>query len=365
MLSFFSLLVFLSACSSSDAPADPTLVQPPTTQANPVTTLNATNADITVYNGYQLIWNDEFNTTQLDQTKWGYETGTGVNGDFGTGQLDRATDRIANVSMLPGTGTDGSLAITTLHEFYVDRQYSSGRINTNGKISFGPGSRIEARVWARDVKYKGQGFAFWMMPAEKPAGLDYIMWPQGGEVDIMEYVGAIPLANLGSVHYAWEWQNNQYQDWNHGHKGDYYSYSEKQVPMVHPEYGNWPTANNNPDAGSGGYHLYRVDWYSDRIEFSVDEYVYHINYFNDGAAFSNSPDGQDADKVVVTDGKRVFKSEYSHHFAEWKPFDHKFYLILSAGVGGNDNKSYGGAIVPEAIFPCTILVDYVRVYKRN
>jgi hypothetical protein len=67
---------------------------------------------------------------------------------------------------------------------------------------------------------------------------------------------------------------------------------------------------------------------------------------------------------TVKNNKKVFKSEYSHHFAEWKPFDHKFYLILSAGVGGNDNQSYGGAIVPQAVFPCTTLIDYVRVYKR-
>jgi len=67
----------------------------------------------------------------------------------------------------------------------------------------------------------------------------------------------------------------------------------------------------------------------------------------------------------MIDGKRLSKSEYSHHFNEWQPFAHKFYIILSAGVGGNDNSSYGGAIVPEAVFPCTTLIDYVRVYKRN
>ncbi len=370
MFYLFLLFVFSSSCSSSDNPPDqiqkpltPPVTEEPTNP--PATPINPTQTEIKVYSGYTLLWNDEFNTAQLDLTKWSFETGTGVNGDFGAGQLDRATDRTSNVYTLPGTGTDGSLAITTTQEFYIDRQYTSGRINTKEKFSCGPGTRVEARVWARDVKYKGQGFAFWMMPAEKPADKDFIMWPQGGEIDIMEYVGAIPFANLASVHYAWEWQNNEYKDWNHGHKGDYYSYAEKQVPTVKPEYGNWPASDNNPDAGSGGYHLYRIDWYENRMEFSVDEQIYHVHYFNDGDAFSDAPDGQDADKVVISGGKRIFKSEYSNHFEEWKPFEHKFYMILSAGVGGNDNKSYGGAITANAIFPCTTLIDFVRVYKRN
>jgi hypothetical protein len=32
-----------------------------------------------------------------------------------------------------------------------------------------------------------------------------LMWPQGGEIDIMEFVASIPYANLGSVHYAKAW----------------------------------------------------------------------------------------------------------------------------------------------------------------
>ncbi|NMH26975.1 glycoside hydrolase family 16 protein [Flavobacterium silvaticum] len=362
----FLIAILFSCSDSSDASTDGQIIDDQDdTIETPVEVVNVTQPEVSQYAGYTLIWNDEFNQSSLDAAKWNFETGTGINGDFGTGQLDRATDRVENVSMLPGTGSDGSLVIATRKETYLDRNYTSGRINTKDKFSCGPGTRIEARVWAKDVKYKGQGFAFWMMPAEIPSGEDHLMWPQGGEVDIMEYVGAIPFHNLGTVHYAWSWENNQYQDWNHGHKGGYYSYEETQVPAANPVYGNWPPAAGNTNAGSAGYHLYRVDWFSDRIEFSVDEVVYHVNYFNDGAAFNNAPDGQDADNKIQINGKRTFVSEYSHHFTQWAPFSHNFYLILSAGVGGNDNMSYGGAIVPEAVFPCQTLVDYVRVYQRN
>jgi beta-glucanase (GH16 family) len=133
----------------------------------------------TPYENYSVVWNDEFDGTALDPTQWNIETGTGVNGDFGTGQLDRATDRLSNISIVTNVpnANGNCLAITTRKEQYIDREYTSGRINTSGKGSWGPGHRIEARIRAADVRAKGQGFAFWMMPAEKPADVSSLMWP--------------------------------------------------------------------------------------------------------------------------------------------------------------------------------------------
>lgn len=268
-----------------------------------------------------LIWVDNFDAHQLDTTKWSYEEGTGVNGDWGTGQLDRATARPENVSFqdsVPGA-EDGCLVITTRKEWHIDRNYTSGRIRTADKASWGPGHRIVARVYPRDVKQQGQGFAFWMMPDEIPNGFNYIMWPQGGELDIMEYVGTIPYHNLGSVHYAWFWENNQWQSWNHGHQGIYYSYQSQEVPTPsEPGYGGFPPAPGDTNAGSAGFHTYGIDWYNDRIEFFVDNNVYHIHYLEDGGGFQK--DGQDQKSISQINGKRVGVSEYSHHFPEWYPF---------------------------------------------
>lgn len=316
--------------------------------------------------GYDLVWSDEFNSGNLDLTKWNYETGTGVSGDWGTGQLDRATNRKENVNVVNGIADadGGCLAITTRKELYIDREYTSGRLTTSGKAAFGPGYRITARVYPKDVRYKGQGFAFWMMPAEKPAGYNSIMWPQGGEIDIMEYVAAIPFHNLGSVHYAWSWENNEYRDWNHGHLGGYFNYAQQQVPLQNPSYGNYPVKETEVNAGSYSFHTYGIEWYNDRLEFFIDDVVYHIHYFNDGGAFSPA-DGQDKKQVKSINNKTTLVSEYSNHFNEWHPFEHNFFMILSAGVGGNDNKTYGGAITPDAVFPCSVYIDWVRVYKRK
>ena len=446
---------------------------------------------------WNMVWSDEFNAPALDQTKWSYETGTGVNGDFGTGQLDRATDRPENVAVEQGVaGADGgALRISTRKEQFMDRNYTSGRINTNGKESWGPGHRIVARVWPQGVRVQGQGFAFWMLGNEHPAGVSSLTWPQVGEIDIMEYVGSIPAANLGTVHYAYQYNNNEYADWNHGQHGAYYSFAEQQVPdpteFIRVDLGalysvsrvnlNWenngrsyvietsldgttwtsayrtstgigkgvndvtfaatsarfvrvsgtlranefgyslyelqifaagnptnlalnkkvtasslekaglepelavdgdaktrwassfgkleyqccaPANTTDANIGANAWHEYGIDWLADRMEFFVDGNVYHIHYFNDGAAFG-SVDGQNEEGLVLVNGQKVKKSEYSNMYAEWHPFEHKMYAILSAGVGGSNN-TYGGPIAAgSATFPANTYVDWVRVFSNQ
>jgi len=444
----------------------------------------------------KLLWSDEFNGPTLDQTKWSYETGTGVNGDFGTGQLDRATNRPENVAIEQGiAGADGgALRITTRKETYQDRNYTSGRINTKDKGFWGPNHRIVARVWPQGVRTQGQGFAFWMQGNEAPAGVAQLTWPQVGEVDIMEYVGSIPANNLGTVHYAYQYNNNQYAASNHGSHGGYYSFADQQLPDA-PEYlrvdlgavysvnhvsltwenngksylletsldgttwqpayrtsagpggtndltftavdarfvrltgtlrvnqygyavyemqvfaaggttnlalnkpatassvenatlgpalavdgdpkTRWSSGFRNPqyqigvqasatdpNIGANAWHEYGIDWYADRMEFFVDNNVYHIHYFNDGGAFGKV-DGQNEEGEVLLNGKKTLKSEYSNLYPEWHPFEHQMYAILSAGVGGSNN-TYGGPIAASGpVFPADVYVDWVRVYENQ
>ncbi len=446
----------------------------------------------------KLVWSDEFNGAALDQSKWNYEVGAGTNGDWGTGQRDAATSRPENVRIVQEVaGADGgALAIVTRKETYQvpgvgTRQYTSGRINTAGKAAWGPGHQLRARVWPRDVRYEGQGFAFWAMPNETPPGQSHLSWPQGGEIDIMEYNGLFAYTNLGSVHYALRWANNGWQTDNHWHQGAYYSFETEQVPSDVPQWIqvdlgatrevtrvllNWETAYaraykvqisddaetwtdlystltgnggtdnltglsgtgryvrvyatqrgtqwgyslwefgaygadgtnlalnrpasassaenstldaraavdgsmstrwasgsleaemntgavdpNDPRAAVSGWHVYGIDWYEDHMDFVVDENVYHRHFFKDGGAASAN--GQDEKSIRTIAGRRVAYSEFSNHFEEWHPFEHEFYVILSSGVGGNG--TYGGAIGPDAAFPASVFVDWVRVYEMS
>lgn len=148
---------------------------------------NATDDEDDTPGEYTVVWQDEFDETTLDATKWSYELGTG---DWGWGNNEKQyyTDRAENVFI-----RDGSLVIKAIKESYKGSDYTSGRILTRGKASWLYG-KIEARL--KLPKGRGTWPAFWMMPAKSVYG----GWPKSGELDIMEYVGYQPGTTHGTVH---------------------------------------------------------------------------------------------------------------------------------------------------------------------
>ena len=88
---------------------------------------------------------------------------------------------------------DGSLIITAKKESNTigkrNGSITSSRLTTQGKVTVGPGMRVEAKIkgpW-------GQGIwpAFWTIGANFPD----VGWPSCGEIDILEYAGGNPLSN--------------------------------------------------------------------------------------------------------------------------------------------------------------------------
>lgn len=129
----------------------------------------------------------------------------------------------------------------------------------------------------------------------------YGVWPASGEIDIMEQVGFDPLNIHFSVH------NNTYN----GAKG------------------NAKTANFIVSTATSDFHNYRVDWTPYSIKGFIDDEQY-FEYINEGRGFTT-----------------------------W-PYDKKFYLLLNLAVGG----TWGGANgVDNSVFPATMQVDYVKIYK--
>ncbi|HZV60488.1 MAG TPA: glycoside hydrolase family 16 protein, partial [Candidatus Eremiobacteraceae bacterium] len=159
------------------------------------------------------------------------------------------------------------------------------------------------RFEARIKIPKGQGIwpAFWMLGND----IGTVGWPKCGEIDIMENIGKEPGSVHGSLH----------RPSTTGPTSDL-------------------TSTFTLPAGqsfSDDFHLYAVEWEPGVVRFYVDANLY--------ATFNSSqwPAG----------GKWVF--------------DHPFFIILNVAVGGD----WPGPPDATSTFPQTMLVDYVRVYKKN
>ena len=136
----------------------------------------------------RLVWSDEFNGSSISSANWGFDLG---GGGWGNNELQNYTTRPENARIV-----NGSLLIETRRENFGGNAYTSGRLKTQGKQSFGINTWVEARINAPE----GQGIwpAFWMLGNS----ITSVGWPSCGEIDIMEIQGQNPLRNFGTIHWA-------------------------------------------------------------------------------------------------------------------------------------------------------------------
>lgn len=253
-----------------------------------VTTNCSSDETQTVANFTNLVMADEFNTDgAINPALWNYEIGTGMNG-WGNNELQYYTDRPENIKV-----ENGYLLITARQEDYQGSSYTSARITTKGLFEQAYG-RFEARI---RVPYgKGYWPAFWLLGNDD----DVNIWPQCGEIDIMEYLGDNPNTIFGSVH------------------GPGYSGAEAETK-------DYTFVNGRFDTD---FHIFGIEWGPNYINYYVDNVLYQTITPED----VNGP---------------------------WV-FDHPFYIILNVAVGGN----FPGTPNADTVFPQTMLVDYVRVYQQ-
>jgi beta-glucanase (GH16 family) len=201
--------------------------------------------------------------------------------------IEAQKERLPNPRHTPGS-TDWRRA-----EF---AEYSAASVTTQGLGEWRYG-RVEVR--AKLPQGRGVWPAIWMLGANRSV----VGWPRCGEIDIMEYVGFNPHVIHANIHTA------KYNHVRGTGKGN-------QIRM---------------EAPFDQFHIYAVEWHSDRLDFYVDE----IKYFT----YAREPDaGEDA----------------------W-PFDQPFYLILNLAIGG----AWGGQQgIDETIFPQRFEIDYVRVFQK-
>jgi beta-glucanase (GH16 family) len=238
---------------------------------------------------YQLVWSDEFDKDGLpDSTLWGYDQG---NSGFGNNELEYYTfKRPEN-----GRVENGNLVIEARKESYSGSDYTSARLKTYLKAQWTYG---KFKIRAKLPSGTGTWPALWLLSATTP-----LVWPDDGELDIMEEVGFNANVIYGTAH------NKLYNGAQGTQKGSFTSI---------------------PDA-QDSFHVYELEWTPTQVSWSVDSAVFFV--------YTNPNTGPSA----------------------W-PYSSDFFLILNIAIGGNWGGQHG---VDDSIFPQQMLVDYVRVYQRK
>ena len=189
--------------------------------------------------GWNIVWQDEFDKDSLDLTKWSREIG---GHGWGNNELQFYTDSDSNsyvengnlilkAQVVPqGIGSSRGL-----------RYYSSARLRTYGKGDWKYG-RIEVKAKVAS----GQGIwpAIWMLPTDWLFG----GWPSSGEIDIMEHVGYDLGVVHGSVHTE-----------AYNHKINTQRSSARKIANVDTE-----------------FHVYSIIWDKDKISFFIDDVQYFL-----------------------------------------------------------------------------------------
>ncbi len=222
--------------------------------------------------GYELVWSDEFDGTEIDATKWSYDLGDGcqISQDlcgWGNNELQYYTDRPDNSFI-----EDGNLVIKAIREvpfFQGQYQYTSARMVTKNK-----GDWKYGRIDVRAKLPFGQGLwpAIWMLPTDNVYG----GWPKSGEIDIMENIGSEPDRVFGTIHY--------------GH--DFWRFNSQGIELEEGTFAD-------------DFHVFTLLWNEDCIQFQMDG----------------------IDVGVPNTRSTVLPTTY--------PFDQEFHLLLNVAVGGN------------------------------
>ncbi len=156
-------------------------------------------------------------------------------------------------------------------------------------------------IAAKLPKGKGLWPAIWMLPTETIYGV----WAASGEIDIMEMRGSIPDVVQGTIYYG--------------------RTSPDQVTTT--AFYTLPSGDFSTD-----FHEFALEWDPRELRWYVDDVLYRTenNWFSENG---NYP----------------------------APFDTEFHLLLNVAVGGD----YDGPPDASTVFPQTMEVDYVHVYRAT
>lgn len=248
---------------------------------------------------WRLVWADEFNVDgPPDPRNWTFESGFVRNEEAqwyqpqnaacrdGLLVIEARRERVQNPGYVQGSGewrtnrafaeyTSSSLTTRGLHAWRYGRFEMRGRIDTR------PG------MWP----------AFWTLGVRGE-------WPNGGEIDIMEFYRGLLLANV-----AWGSSTRWKPVWD-------------DVRMPIASFGaGW----------SEQFHVWRMDWDDQAIRLFVDDRLLNETRLSDTAIVERGID----------------------------PFRQPHYVLLNLAIGGAN-----GGDPSATTFPGRLEVDYVRIFER-
>ena len=221
--------------------------------------------DYVIPEGFSYFWNDEFNSDSLLSRYWNMEIRWP---GFVNNESQSYTDNEANIFI-----REGKLHIRALKDNPFDPNqpaYTSGRINTKGKVE------LQYGFWEIRAKLPsgvGTWPAIWMLNAN----IDSVGWPNCGEIDIMEHVGHQPEHVFFNIH-------------NASRYGDLHGTSQQGV-YEHEDI-------------EDDFHTYSMEWDSTYIKAFVDGNLFYNYARPEGSNLSN-----------------------------W-PYDNPFFLIINLAIGG-------------------------------
>ncbi len=250
------------------------------------------------------IWSDEFDGAagaRVDSTKWRYDTTDGC----AAGNCGWGNDEKQYY-----TDSPDNIALNGLGQLQIVARRAPAGLTchygpcryTSAKVTTrGKLDVPPGRVEARIKLPTGQGL--WPAFWMLGHGFPAAPWPECGELDIMEHRGSAPATTSSALH-------------GPGYSGN--------TPFAH--------AHSLPQGTfADDFHTFSVEWDSLQVRFFVDDSVHYV----------------------------VTRGEVEH--VGRSVLDQPYFLILNLAVGG----TFDGDPASDAIFPATMLVDYVRVYNRE